>query len=256
MTYWTQDFETVANRPETKPESPVTISVTGQGDWIYYWAYKSTNTSYIKDGSTCALRMLKKGSYVITPILNDGVATVSFIEGRGGKSITVSTSTDQGATWSSLTTITSSKTDYINTVAINNPSVNRVKISNDSGNDADIDNVTITRALPPSSAYVSTKAATDTTDISATISGVIADDAPAFIEKGVCYGLKSIPTVDGEKVVATGSSNDFTLQLTGLLARKTYYARTYITTTDGAVLYGNQISFATLKGDGPLIPNV
>ena len=45
------------------------------------------------------------------------------------------------------------------------------------------------------------------------------------------------------------------MQLTNLLSRKTYYVRAYAKTADD-IFYGNQISFKTLKGDGPLIPNV
>ncbi len=254
MVYWTQTFETVAHRPETSPATAVTITVSGQGDWIYLKAYKGTNVNYITDGSATTLRMLKNGSYVVTPILNDGVATLTFAEGRTGKSITISTSEDGGETWTQFSTI--SKTTKNNTVSINNPSVNRLKISNDSGNDADIDNVTVTRALPPSSSDIKTNSATNITNISASVSATITLSASTIIESGVCYGTKSTPTFDGDKVVATTDKNNFALPLTGLLSRKTYYARAYAKTTDGDVLYGNQVSFKTLKGDGPLIPNV
>lgn len=99
--YFIQDFENTGTYPQSKEEvtTEAKFTVEGQGEWVYLNAYKSTNETYITDGSARALRMLKGTSYVITPVLDQGVVSVSFNEGRTGREIAVYVSKDSGASW-------------------------------------------------------------------------------------------------------------------------------------------------------------
>ena len=80
--YFVQTFEDLTTYPETKPESEVAFNVEGQGEWLYLNAFQATNASYIPDGSEHNLRMAKKGSYVITPVVASGISRVTFDIGR------------------------------------------------------------------------------------------------------------------------------------------------------------------------------
>jgi len=134
--YYVQDFEDQSTYPdETQGKgtnTELTFSAFG-GEWLYYNSYVSTNASYNENGSTKNLRLPKNGSYVISPVLTNGVSKVTFYIGRA--SVKVYTSADGGATWTEAATTTSSKTV---TATINSESVNRIKIANDASKDADI----------------------------------------------------------------------------------------------------------------------
>ena len=143
LPYFTNTFEDRTTYPASKDDatSPATFNVPGQGEWIYYNAYRNTNASYLPDGSTAGLRMLKNGSYIISPIVNQGVVKVSFDEGRTGRKLTLYTSTDGGTTWTAAKQLS---TDTNNTILISDQAVNRVKLANESTSDADIDNFSMT----------------------------------------------------------------------------------------------------------------
>ena len=86
--YFVQDFEDQSTYPdETGKEANVELKfdVPGQGEWIYYNSYVSTNTKYNANGSTKNLRLPKNGSYVITPVLSFGVKTVTYYGPRKGE---------------------------------------------------------------------------------------------------------------------------------------------------------------------------
>ena len=104
--YFTQDFEDPTQYPETKLAEEQTFNVEGQGEWIYYNSFQSTNTSYNENGSTMNLRLPKSGSYVVTPVLTNGVRKVTFYIGRA--SVKAYTSTDGGATWAEATAVLTS----------------------------------------------------------------------------------------------------------------------------------------------------
>jgi hypothetical protein len=124
-----------------------TDCVLPSGTWSLYNAYRGTNTSYIcSDGGSVDMRTLKNGGYAITPLLNNGVGNVSFKEGRGSRTITVQKSTDNGATWSTISTPTSTSCSIIS-IDVNDAAANRIKIWNASTSDEDIDNISITNAV-------------------------------------------------------------------------------------------------------------
>ncbi|MBR4217643.1 MAG: hypothetical protein IKR71_01180 [Bacteroidales bacterium] len=62
-------------------------------------------------------------------------------------------------------------------------------------------------------------------------------------ERGICYGTSENPTVEGSKVVATGTTTGaFTCLLSGLETDQKYYARAYATNAAGTT-YGDNVEF-------------
>ena len=62
-------------------------------------------------------------------------------------------------------------------------------------------------------------------------------------ERGICYGTTENPTIEGSKVVATGTATgEFTCNLTGLTTDQKYYARAYATNSTGTT-YGDNVEF-------------
>ena len=138
--YFIQDFEDANTYPLQQSTEEQSFIIEGQGEWLYKGTYQSTNTSYNVNGSTANLRLPKNGGYyVITPVLNNGVGSVSFYLGRA--TVTLWTSTDGGNTWQNIGTASSK--GVVNTIQIESLEVNRIKISNEASKDADrINNTT------------------------------------------------------------------------------------------------------------------
>ena len=250
--YWTQPFDNTSYFPATSPTSAQTINVPGQGDWIYLKAYKNTNSAYIVDGSAYGIRMLKSGSYVVTPILEDGVIDLTFDEGRKGKTITIYTSTDKGATWTKFTSVTTDMNGR-NRVIVNSAEVNRLKISNDSSNDADIDNVAVTVFPNGDRPTIITGNATNIAINEATVTSQITSNGDkAIVERGICWSTETIPLIDDNKIIDPATSNEFTINIIGLPAGETIYYRAYATSRAGTG-YGEVKNFKTNE---PLVPEL
>ncbi|MDE6581138.1 MAG: right-handed parallel beta-helix repeat-containing protein [Duncaniella sp.] len=250
LPYFTQTFENRSEYPSSKEDaaSEAAFDVTGQGQWLYFNAYRGTNESYITDGSGAALRMLKNGSYVVTPVLSQGVVAVKFNEGRTGKKLTVYTSTDEGATWTAARNL---ETDTENTVMLYDQAVNRVKIANESTSDADIDNLTVTAYPAGIPATVTTADATAVKASSAMVGGHVTDagDRPVTAT-GVCWTTDGTPTVADNTVAASGQ--DFRVTLTGLPASTLISYRAYAVSLAG-VAYGEVKTFTTADAQKPAV---
>jgi uncharacterized protein (TIGR02145 family) len=67
-----------------------------------------------------------------------------------------------------------------------------------------------------------------------------------IVDKGVCYGTSSLPTITGPKVSAGSGTGTFSVSLAGLDSATTYYIRAYATKKNGVTKYGNELSFTTL----------
>lgn len=131
----------VAGGPWTEVSVP-----DAYGTWKVYGAYYTSGPSGLCTATnTHELRMYKDGasatvSYIITPTLLHGVATVSIQEGQA-KALKheVFYSKDDGATWTSAGIITSTTTAcQVQSVSINQSTANRVKITNASGTAGDM----------------------------------------------------------------------------------------------------------------------
>jgi hypothetical protein len=132
-----------------------------------------------------------------------------------------------------MTGLLSGTTYYVRSYAINSSSVSY-------GNEISF----ITVASVPSVA--ATTAATLITATTATTGGnVTANGGSAILERGVCYGTTSNPTIAGNKLIDPAPGvGTFTSNLTALAGGTTYYVRAYATNAIGTT-YGTQISFTT-----------
>ncbi len=196
--YFVQDFEDASQYPETRSDEAQSFIVEGQGEWIYCNAFQSTNSSYNENGSTMNLRMYKNGSYVVTPVLSNGVQKVTFYIGRA--SVKAYTSTDEGATWTEAAITTVGKTC---TVVVNSNTVNRIKLANDSSKDADIDNITVYAMTYETPVVLQTGDATDITTSSATLSGSITKQEAEITEVGFVWStINREPTLSDNVVPA------------------------------------------------------
>ncbi len=243
--YFTQDFEDPAQYPETKNGEAQTFTVEGQGDWIYYNAFQSTNTSYNENGSKFNLRMPKSGSYVVTPLLTNGVAKVTFYIGRA--SVKAYTSTDGGATWTEAAITTVGKTC---TVTVGSDAVNRVKLQNDASKDADIDNITVYAQTFAQPVKLTTGEATNITTTSATLNGSIDETGGETItEAGFVWSTTNKePTMADNVVPATINYSLLTINLEGLREGSLVYFRAYAKYGDTQA-YGAVRSFKTAIDD-------
>lgn len=256
--YFTQDFEDPTQYPETKLAEEQTFNVEGQGEWIYYNSFQSTNTSYNENGSTMNLRLPKSGSYVVTPVLTNGVRKVTFYIGRA--SVKAYTSTDGGATWAEATITTTGKTC---TVTVESDEVNRIKIANDTSKDADIDNITVYAQTFYQPVKVATGDATNITTTSAAVSGVITEGNESVTGGGFVWSTTNRePTLSDNTVTAlmeeTNPYRNFVAELDGLREGSIVYYRAYVDYTveaEGdepayqAVAYGPLKSFKTAIDD-------
>ena len=68
-----------------------------------------------------------------------------------------------------------------------------------------------------------------------------------IIEKGICWSTDTIPTIVDSKITNVSNVDSFAINITGLLANKTYFVRAYAT-TNKEIVYGERVSFTTLGG--------
>jgi hypothetical protein len=243
--YFVQDFEDTSTYPQEKGAADAEYYVAGQGTWVYNNAYVSTNASYT-NGSTANLRLPKNGSYVITPVLNSGVKSVTFYAGRKGDKLTASTSRDGGKTW---TDVTITLTDKQALIEVNDLEVNRIRIANNASGDADIDDLTVYAEAFGTPATVSTGEAYNITKNTAEVNGIIEDrgDQP-ITEAGFIWSATSNQPTLADNIVETEdpTQNNISVLITGLKAEQTVYYRAYALSNAGYA-YGDVRSFTTAE---------
>lgn len=250
LPYFTQDFEVKSQYPDSKEActSEATFNVEGQGEWKYLNAYRSTSSTYNTEPSTANLRMLKNGSYVITPIVNQGVAYVKFAERRVGKTMKIYSSTDGGETWEPVSTIT---TDVENVVYVGDLNANRIKIANESTGDTDIDDITITAFPSGALPELAMPDASDITSSTALVtSSVIAEGDSQISQKGFCWSTAAEPTTDDHAIISDNAR--FTQSLTGLPAATDIHVRAYAVSLAGTA-YSPERVFTTLPPSAPVV---
>jgi hypothetical protein len=79
---------------------------------------------------------------------------------------------------------------------------------------------------------------------------VSSDGGSAITERGVVFGTSANPTIDGSRVVVSGTTGTFNANLSGLTMNATYYVRAYATNAAGTA-YGAEVSFMTLANSLP-----
>ena len=248
--YFVQGFEDTETYPLEQGAQDAEYYVPGQGTWVYTKAFSATNSSYIPDGSAHDLRMSKNGSYVITPVLNYGVKRVTWDQGR--KEVTAYTSKDGGQTWTSASIGSNGTT---RTVDVSDLEVNRIKLANDTGSDADIDNLAVTAQAYGTPAIVETGTATDITKNSAILSGTIVDAGDQPIQQsGFLWSTASSTPALADNIVETEDPQDVQLSayITGLKAQQTVYYRAFALSNAGYA-YGDVRTFQTAEATLPVV---
>ena len=100
-----------------------------------------------------------------------------------------------------------------------------------------------TKAVFP---ILTTTKATEVNDLSATSGGnVVFNGGTPVIQRGVCWGTNTFPTILDNKTTDGLGNGNFTSSISGLTAGTTYYIRSYATNKTGTG-YGNQDTITTL----------
>ncbi len=252
IAYWTQPFNDVSQFPSASPTDPVSINVAGQGTWIYYKAYKGSNAAYINDGSPYDLRMLKSGSYVITPVLPDGVTALTYMEGRGNRILNIYTSNDTGATWTLFEADTTTKLG-INTILIKSSTVNRIKIANESDGDEDVDNISVTVYPVGEAPTVETLLATNIGKNTASSGGIVTlSGTKPVVTRGICWSTSQFPLTADNTTIDGSGTGSFNTSLTGLPAGTLIHYRAYASSRSGTG-YGLEYTFTTQAATIPVL---
>ena len=242
--YFLQDFEDQTTFPETKQETEVSFNVEGQGEWLFMGSFKSDNSTYTYGGAGKNLRLPKNGSYVVSPVLTNGVSRVTFYLGRNA--VKVYTSTDEGATWTAVETSTSGK---IVTATINSDEVNRIKVVNESSKDSDIDNLAIYAQTYDTPVTLATGDATDITKTTATLNGQITKEEQAITEIGFVWSATNKEPMLSDNVITCASiTQNFSATLTDLAEGRTVYYRPYAKYGDTQT-YGEVKNFKTQQSE-------
>jgi len=156
--YWTEDWndDTIEGRlTGTSSEAATSYTEVNQtsGTWKAIYAYRGG--SNMCDGGGRTLRLLKEdpasrpqGGGVITPSLESGVGTITFVEGRGGTNriIEVAKSQNEGLTWEVVTTVNGTEKCKDIVITVNDPLANRIRFVCKGTGDCDLDNIKITKS--------------------------------------------------------------------------------------------------------------
>lgn len=169
----------------------------------------------------------------ITNIGGIGFSEKGFCYGTAANPSTANTKisvsgTNPGLFSASLSSLTSSTTYHVRAYVIN-------QAGTFYGNDLEFSTL-----IPPT---ITTLEITNYTTTSAVFEGFISSEgSKPVIERGICYGLSSNPTLSGTHVVLGNGPGPFSTNIAGLSGY--YYIRAYATTEFGT-FYGNQVNFST-----------
>lgn len=220
------------------------------GTWTIDHAGKEVTAANLPNGSSTGVRVTKNGGYIITPELSQGVAEVTFREGRG-KQVSVYVSAD-ASQWTLAAQFETVTTDLIS-VSVQEPAVKWVKIMSESSNDLSLDDISVTAFPQGTPATLTTGEATEIGPASASIAGSIGDAG----DRPLCYAqveYATTPGLDGKgrRADATIDGTTMTAKLAELPANTTIYYRCLLATLAG-VSYGAERSFTTLSATLPTV---
>ena len=164
--YWKEGFDPNATSGSTIPTTIPTVPITGAyyvsnapGSWYIYGAYRTTGSStnncssVIPTITTNHIRFSNAvatpdSSYIITPIVDNGIQEFHFFKTRASRYYTVWSTNDTLATttnWNIVTWLTTSTVICEDTkVDVNSATAKRIKLVCRPGTDSDIDSVWLT----------------------------------------------------------------------------------------------------------------
>jgi hypothetical protein len=95
---------------------------------------------------------------------------------------------------------------------------------------------------------VATTTINDITSTSALVDGVATySSKTTIVEQGICYSINPMPTVVDKKIASNVETVKFSINLTALSPKTTYYVRAYAIISSGKIFYGKQNSFSTIN---------
>lgn len=94
-----------------------------------------------------------------------------------------------------------------------------------------------------------TNEATDITDTTASVSGIISTCESSVSSQGFVFATHELPEISDAFIKVSGE--EISKDIQGLYQNTTYYLRTFLTNTEGFTYYGNQSTFKT--GVGQLV---
>lgn len=94
---------------------------------------------------------------------------------------------------------------------------------------------------------VTTSQVTNITPTTATGGGNVTTDGGGTVtERGICWSMGHNPTINGNHISSGSGMGSYTINMTGLMANRTYYVRAYATNSAGTA-YGSEVSFTTMR---------
>ena len=236
---------------------------TGTGMFTSLLTGLTSNTKYyvrayaVNNGGITYGTELNFTTLALPTVTTTTVSTIGQTTATGGGNVTASggtTITARGVCWSTGAT----------------PTINNSKTTNGTGSGVFISSLTgltvdkkyyycayatnsvgtaygtiLNFTTLPLLATVITTPITMITEINANGGGNVTAGA-SIVHRGIVWGTSPNPTITGNsKTIQTGTTGIFISTLTGLTKNATYYARAYVTNTDGTS-YGTQISFVAM----------
>jgi hypothetical protein len=140
---------------------------TNSGTWYTHGAYRTngaTGACPTQTGGPSHVRFANlnnvttpptsgtDSAYLVTPVVNFGINTISFLNGRAGRRLTIEKTTDTLATTANWTFVeflpaTNAACDMF-TVTVNDPAARRLRLVARAGTDTDLDSIVLTSTSP------------------------------------------------------------------------------------------------------------
>ncbi len=104
----------------------------------------------------------------------------------------------------------------------------------------------VMKIIPFDTPTVTTTAISAITAVSASSGGTVVSEGGLTVNgRGVCWSIKTNPTIADSKTADGNGPGSFTSNITGLTGNTIYYVRAYATNAAGTS-YGNEVSFRTI----------
>jgi hypothetical protein len=194
-------------------------------------------TNITQTSATCGGNVTSDGGATVTA---RGICWSSTNQNPTISNHIISNGTGTGNFTSSITGLTAGKTYYVRAYATNSAGTSYGEQKTFTTNSVNKPTVT-------------TNTVTNINQNSATCGGnVTADGGATVTARGVCWNTSQNPTISNSHTSNGSGTGNFTCNITGLTAGKTYYVRAYATNSVGTS-YGEQKTFTTTSVNKPTV---